>query len=101
MNGEPDYVRIIRIYKRWADVYTLLSQILILALFAAVYFLFDQAGLGAAERAGAFVLLATIILATIVWQALGLAIARLHMLRDGFDLEQRPPRVDKQSRGTM
>ncbi|WEX90086.1 hypothetical protein PZN02_005440 [Sinorhizobium garamanticum] len=94
MDAETDQLRIIRLHKRWADRYTLLSQALILILFAAIYFLFDRAGLGAAERVGAFVLLGTIILATIIWQALGLAIARLHMLHDGLDLERLPPALD-------
>ena len=29
MNGEPDFVRIIRLHKKWADGYTLLSQLVI------------------------------------------------------------------------
>jgi hypothetical protein len=99
MNGESQKIRIIRLHKKWADFYTLLSQILIIALFVAVYFLSEQTGVGAAERSGAFVLLATIILATIIWQALGLAIARLHMLHDGIDLERRPIHGGDRTRG--
>ena len=90
MNTESEKIRVIRLHKKWADSYTLLSQIVIMALFVAVYFLSEQTETGAAERTGAFVLLATIVLAAVIWQALGLAIARLHMLRDGVDLEGRP-----------
>lgn len=99
MNGESKTIHIIRIHKKWADFYTLVSQFLIIVIFTAAYYPLDQAGLGAAERAGAFVLLATVILATIIWQALGLAIARLHMLRGGIDLERRTARDGNQPRG--
>ena len=54
--------------------------------------LFEQAGIGAAERAGAFVLLAAMVLATAIWQAVGLGVARVHMLLDGIDLETRSKR---------
>ena len=94
MNAEPDFVRIIRLHKRWADGYTLLSQMLILLLFTAVYLLFEQAGLGTAERTGAFVLLGTVVLAAAIWQAVGLGVARVHMLLDGMDLETRSKRGD-------
>jgi hypothetical protein len=89
MNGEQDFVRIIRLHKKWADGYTLLSQLVILLLFTGIYLLFEQAGIGAAERAGAFVLLAAMVLATAIWQAVGLGVARVHMLLDGMDLETR------------
>jgi protein-S-isoprenylcysteine O-methyltransferase Ste14 len=89
MNGAPDFVRIIRLHKKWADGYTLLSQLLILLLFAGVYFPAEQSSVGAAERTGAFVLLATIVLATAIWQAVDLGVARVHMLLDGIDLDTR------------
>ena len=86
MNGEPDFVRIIRLHKKWADGYTLLSQLLILLLFAGVYLLAEQSGVGPAERTGALVFFATMVLATAIWQAVGLGVARVHMLLDGIDL---------------
>jgi hypothetical protein len=89
MNGESDFIRIIRLHKKWADGYTLMSQLVILLLFTGIYLLFEQAGIGAAERAGAFVLLTAIVLATVIWQAVGLGVARVHMLLDGIDLETR------------
>jgi hypothetical protein len=92
MNGEPDFVRIIRLHKKWADGYTLLSQFVILVLFAGVYFLAERSGVGAADRAGAFVLLATMVLATAIWQSVGLGVARVHMLLDGIDLDTKSRR---------
>lgn len=92
MNGEPHDIRVVRLHKRWADGYTLLTQIVILLLFTGIYLLFEQSGLGAAERAGAFALLGTMILAAVIWQAAGLGIARIHLLLDGVDLEARAKR---------
>jgi hypothetical protein len=92
MNGEPDFVRISRLHKKWADGYTLLSQLLILLLFTGVYFLAEQSNVGAAERTGAFVLLATMVLATAIWQAVGFGIARVHMLLEGIDLDTKSKR---------
>jgi hypothetical protein len=89
MSTEPEDIRIIRLHKKWADGYTLLSQLLILLLFTGVYLLFEQSGLGAAERTGAFILLTAMVLATAIWQAVGLGVARVHMLLEGIDLETR------------
>lgn len=74
MSTEADFVRIVRLHKRWADGYTLLTLLLILVLFTGTYVLYDQAGMDAAERTGALVLMGTIILATAIWQAVGLAL---------------------------
>jgi len=92
MNGEPDFIWINRPHKRWADGYPLLSVLLIPSLFAAAYLLFVQAGLGTAERTSAFVLPGTVILAAATWQAVGVGVARVHMLLDGMDLETRSKR---------
>lgn len=99
MSAEADFVRIVRLHKRWADGYTLLTLLLVLVLFTGTYVLYDQAGMDAAERTGALVLLGTIILATAVWQAVGLGVARIHMLLEGVDLETRSKRGDKPPSG--
>ncbi|TIX79698.1 MAG: hypothetical protein E5V24_24620 [Mesorhizobium sp.] len=70
----------------------MLSQLLILLLFTGVYLLFERSGLGATERLGAFILLAAMVLAAAVWQAVGLSVARVHMLLEGIDLETRSKR---------
>ena len=97
MSREPDRISIIRLHKKWADGYTLVSQLLILLLFAGVFLLFEQLGLGAPARTEAFVLLAAIVLATIIWQAAGLGIARVHMIMSGLDLESPPTAGDPPS----
>ena len=88
MNRETEKIRIIRLHKNWADFYTIITQVLILSLFAGVYFFVEQAGVDATERNGAFVLLGTIILGSVIWQAVGFGLARIHMIINGIDLEQ-------------
>lgn len=87
----PDRIRIIKLHKRWADGYTLLWQVFVFFLFGGIYVGLEQFGIGAAERAAAFILLAVMVLVAAIWQSTGLGIARVHMLLDGIDLEQ-PPR---------
>jgi hypothetical protein len=89
MPAEPDDLRILRLHKTWANGYTLLWQGIIVLLFAAVYVLSEQAGVDASERACALILLATMVLAASIWQAVGLGVARIHMLLKGIDLERR------------
>ena len=92
MNSEPEDLRILRLHKKWADGYSMLWQLFILVLFAGVYFVLEQFGIDAAERAAALVLLAVMVLVAAVWQAVGLGVARVHMLLNGIDLERRPKR---------
>lgn len=99
MSTEGDFVRIVRLHKRWADGYTLLTLLLILMLFTGTYVLYDQAGMDATERTGALVLMGTIILATAIWQAVGLGVARVHMLLEGMDLDARSKRGGKPPAG--
>jgi hypothetical protein len=87
----PDRIRIIKLHKRWADGYTLLWQMFVFLLFGGIYVGLELFGIGAAERAAAFVLLAVMVLVAAIWQSTGLGIARIHMLLDGIDLE-RPDR---------
>ena len=84
----PDRIRIIRLHKRWADGYTLLWQVFTLLLFGGIYIALEQVGVGAAERAAAFILLGMMVLVAAIWQSTGLGVARVHMLINGIDLEQ-------------
>ncbi len=84
MNKETEKLRIVRLRKKRGNFHALLSQVVIIAFFLAAYFLAVGTGAGAAERTGAFVLLATIVL------TLGLTVACLPVLHDGIDLERRP-----------
>jgi hypothetical protein len=98
MSVEADDLRILRLHKTWADRYTLLWQLFVLVLFGGIYWLLEQFGIEAAERAGALVLLAVMVLAAAIWQAVGLGVARIHMLLDGIDLEARGRRGKRSDR---
>lgn len=66
-------------HKRWADFWSALSIVLSIGLFAVVSYVLDEASASADDRIGAYVLLATVILAVIVWQATALGVARLEL----------------------
>jgi hypothetical protein len=98
MSVEADDLQILRLHKTWADRYTLLWQLFVLVLFGGIYWLLEQLGIEAAERAGAFVLLAVMVLTATIWQAVGLGVARIHMLLDGIDPEARGRRDRRSDR---
>jgi hypothetical protein len=63
-------------------------QIFVVLLFGGIYFVLEQFGAGAAERTAALILLAVMVVVAAFWQSTGLAIARVHMLLRGIDLER-------------
>lgn len=87
MRLESQGTRILRLHKRWADCWTLLWQGFVLLLFGGIYFLLDEAGAAPADRAAPLVLLAVMVLVAAIWQAAGLAVARIHMLIERVDLD--------------
>jgi hypothetical protein len=87
MSIDPKRLQIIRLHKKWADGLTLLWLLIVLPLFAAIYFLFEQVGAPADERNGAFVLLGVVIVVAAIWQAVGLGVARVHMIFEEINLE--------------
>ena len=98
MSVEADDLRILRLHKTWADRYTLLWQLFVLVLFGGIYWFLEQFGIEAEDRAGAFVLLAVVVLTATIWQAVGLGVARIHLLLDGIDLEARGRRGKRSDR---
>ena len=92
MNADSPTGRIVRLHKKWADGFTIIWQILTLVLFGAVYVFFDRSAINPADRNSALILLSVMILIAALWQATGLAIARIHMLLDGVDLDQKAKR---------
>ena len=94
MNINSPSARILRLHKRWADGFTIIWQLLTLVLFGAAYVYFDRSAIAPAERNSALILLGVMILIAALWQATGLAIARIHMLLDGVDVEQKQKRRD-------
>jgi hypothetical protein len=88
MTPDTERARILKLHKSWANGLTVLWQLIAFLLFGAVFFLFDQAGMSADERIGAFVLLGVMIVLAALWQAVGLGVARIHMIVRDLDLER-------------
>ena len=57
-------------------------------LFTGFQFAMDRAGIETAERTAVGLLLGLIVLLAAIWQAVGLGIARVHMIVQGIDLER-------------
>lgn len=66
-------------HKRWADVWSIVSIILSIGLFMVASYAMDIANADIRERVAAYILLATIIVVVVVWQALAFALARLEI----------------------
>ena len=66
-------------HKKWADFWNSVAIVVTIALFIAIGVVMNQAGAGLEDKIGAGVLLGTIIIVTSVWQAAGLAVARLEI----------------------
>jgi hypothetical protein len=86
MPPEPEHLRLIRLHKTWADRHTILWQIIIVVLFGGIYAFLGETQASASDRTDILVLLAVMVLSTVVWQAVGLGVARVHMLMAGIDL---------------
>jgi hypothetical protein len=82
-----EQVRILKLHKRWADRYTLGWLGFTVLLLTGFQFVLDRAGVEAAERTMIVLLLAVIVLVAAIWQAIGLGIARVHMIVSGINLE--------------
>ncbi len=78
---------IIKLHKLWADRFTIVWQIIAVSVIAGIYFLLDQMGATPMEKTDALILLAAIVIVSAVWQAAGLAIARIHMIVRGLNLD--------------
>lgn len=88
MTLDPERIRLLKLHKSWANGLTLLWQLIAFLLFGAIFLLFEQEGMSADERTGAFVLLGVMVLIAVIWQAVGLGVARIHMIVRGLDLER-------------
>jgi Kef-type K+ transport system membrane component KefB len=67
-------IEILKTHKRWADVYSLVSIALVVGLVA------DAANSDMATRIGMFVTMTAIVIVVSIWQAAGLAVARIHKI---------------------
>jgi Kef-type K+ transport system membrane component KefB len=73
-------IEILKTHKRWADVYSLISIVLVVGLVAITAILADAANADMATRIGMFVTMTAIIIVVSIWQAAGLAVARIHKI---------------------
>jgi DMSO reductase anchor subunit len=86
MNPEPERLRMIRLHKAWADRYTLLWFIIVVIVFGFIYAFLREIRAEASDRTDILILLAVMVLTAAIWQAIGLGVARIHMLMAGIDL---------------
>jgi hypothetical protein len=98
---DQEQVRIIKLHKRWADRYTLMWLGFAVLLLTGFQFVLDRAGIESAERTALMLLLALIVLLAAIWQAVGLGIARIHMIVRGNSLIDMPPQFDPKRPGCI
>jgi uncharacterized membrane protein (DUF485 family) len=73
-------IEVLNTHKRWADVYSLISIVLVVGLVSVTAFLADAANTDMATRAGMFVTIVAVVIVVSIWQAAGLAVARVHKI---------------------
>jgi hypothetical protein len=88
MAVNPRSIEVLKTHKRWADVYSLISIVLFIGLVSVTALLADAAN----TRVGMFVAIAAVVIVVCIWQAAGLAVARVHRIvleqRDKMRLER-------------
>jgi hypothetical protein len=73
-------IEVLKTHKRWADVYSLISVVLVVGLVSVTALLADAANTDMATRIGMFVTMTAVVIVVSIWQAAGLAVARLHRI---------------------
>jgi Kef-type K+ transport system membrane component KefB len=80
MAANERFIEILKTHKRWADVHSLISIVLVVGLVAITAMLADAANTDAATRIGMFVTMTAVVIVVSIWQAAGLAVARIHKI---------------------
>ena len=83
MRTDPRRTEIIRQHKHWCDSHLFFSIGVILAVFAGAILTLDRLRVDAADRSAVYIVLSTIVLATIIWNAAGMAVAQVHAILEG------------------
>ncbi len=83
----PDSKAILRLHRSWAEGYLVFWYAAVIVLFGGMFLVSKAAGIAPAERAGAYVLLGTLLVLGSIWHAAGSSLARIHMLLAGATLE--------------
>jgi Kef-type K+ transport system membrane component KefB len=73
-------IEILKTHKRWADVYSLISIVLVVGLVGVTAMLADAASIDMATRIGMFVIMTGVVIVVSIWQAAGLAVTRIHKI---------------------
>lgn len=91
-------LEILKSHKAWCDRYAVFSVVVVILIFGGMTALLEFMSIPAPDRVWVYVFLATIVLTIVLWNAVGLAVARIHELIElsadrQLDLpEQRTPR---------
>jgi len=80
MAADERSTEILKTHKRWADTYSLISIGLVVGLVAITAVLADPANTDMATRIGMFVTMTAVVIVASIWQAAGLAVARIHRI---------------------
>lgn len=72
-------IEVLKTHKRWADVYSLISIVLVVGLMSITALLADAANTDTATRVGMFITIVAVVIVVSIWQAAGLAGA--HVMR--------------------
>jgi uncharacterized membrane protein YhaH (DUF805 family) len=73
---------VLKRHKKWADGMALIWLIITIGVFSGAYFLMEQMGVSEYQRMEALIMLGAVILVISIWQAAGLVIARIELLRN-------------------
>jgi Kef-type K+ transport system membrane component KefB len=73
-------IEILKSHKRWADIYSLISIVLVVGLVSVTALFADAASIDMAARVGMFVTMVAVVIVVSIWQAAGLAVARVHSI---------------------
>ena len=76
-------LELIKLHKKWCDRYVIYSLIVILIIFIAISVIMDQLNASDAMRPLVYILVATMILATIIWNAVALAVVEIQAVIEG------------------
>jgi hypothetical protein len=77
MAVNPRSIEVLNTHKRWADVYAPISIVLVVGLVSVTAWLAEAANTDMATRVGMFVAIAAVVIVMCIWQAAGLAVARV------------------------
>lgn len=73
-------IEVLKTHKRWADVHSLISIVLVVGFVSVTALLADAANTDMATRVGIFVTIVAVVIVASIWQAAGLGMTRVHRI---------------------